>query len=489
MYLSIARCVYMVDPSSIMTASTRRARSSVPRARARSEATVSLLPTTPEVVTEKDQDDSDEDSTERLTMSPAEIRVIRRLSARANVLPVIARADSLTDDKLSAVKDAVRKDLQDAGLDFGLFGPAKAYVDETNQKLNGRMNGHANGHDELNGVEEDSDEEEEEEEERPSRPVIKLRPSRHSGRTSRSRSRRDLKSAAENETDSPRDVDRESIANVRFSAHIVSKTDLSTLLPFALIAPENSSKRKQQPKVRPVSTDSRVSTYSSAVEEPMEDAYRAPSVQPSIPPSVRNFAYLQGPPADLKGVFTRKFRWGTVDVLDPSHCDFAALRTAVLSTHLKVRLGTLIPYRCVLTTCLHRSLRLAPERSYTRSTGRRSFWRGVLHAASTKRKQNECWKVNAKSLLEVSLTHDCRYSPPDLELIHLNFNFYLLTGYVLCASFVLCSRSRLLPSCWKGLACDCLSLWGRVLTFLMSAYCRNLMRSKSRWMETLYLYL
>src|SRR5882762_9962538 len=122
MYLFIARCVYMVDPSSIMTASTRRARSSVPpRVRARSEATVSLQPTT----TEKDQDDSDEDSDERLTMSPAEIRVIRRLSARANVLPVIARADSLTDDKLCAVKDAVRKDLQDAGLDFGLFGPAK----------------------------------------------------------------------------------------------------------------------------------------------------------------------------------------------------------------------------------------------------------------------------------------------------------------------------------------------------------------------------
>jgi len=68
----------------------------------------------------------------------------------------------------------------------------------------------------------------------------------------------------------------------------------------------------------------------------MEDTHRAPSVQPSIPPSVRNFAYLQGPPADLKGVFTRKFRWGTVDVLDPNHCDFAALRTAVLSTHLKV---------------------------------------------------------------------------------------------------------------------------------------------------------
>jgi hypothetical protein len=221
--------------------------------------------------------------------------------------------------------------------------------------------------------------------------VIKLRPSRHSGRVSRSRSRRDLKSAAENEGDSPRDVDRESIANVRFSAHIVSKTDLSTLLPFALIAPENASKRKQV-KVRPVSTDSRVSNYSSAVEEPMEDAQET-LVQHTMSPSSlsnRNLAYLQGPPADLKGVFTRKFRWGTVDVLDPNHCDFAALRTAVLSTHLKVRLGIYALHIYPLTGRSSRSSRLAPERSCTRSTGQRNFWRGGLHAVSIRRKQSEC---------------------------------------------------------------------------------------------------
>jgi len=60
---------------------------------------------------------------------------------------------------------------------------------------------------------------------------------------------------------------------------------------------------------------------------------------PKTPVSIhssRNFALLHGPPDDLKGVFIRKFRWGTVDVLDPNHCDFAALRTAVLSTHLKL---------------------------------------------------------------------------------------------------------------------------------------------------------
>ena len=59
-------------------------------------------------------------------------------------------------------------------------------------------------------------------------------------------------------------------------------------------------------------------------------------VSPSGSSSLRHYPYLQGPPADLKGVFVRKFRWGTVDVLSPEHCDFAALRTAVLSTHMKV---------------------------------------------------------------------------------------------------------------------------------------------------------
>jgi hypothetical protein len=51
-------------------------------------------------------DESDDEEEGPLTMSPAEIRVIRRLSARTNVLPVIARADSLTDEKLLAVKNA-----------------------------------------------------------------------------------------------------------------------------------------------------------------------------------------------------------------------------------------------------------------------------------------------------------------------------------------------------------------------------------------------
>lgn len=51
----------------------------------------------------------------------ADIATIRRLSARVNVLPVVARADMLTNDRLAAVKMAIRRDLAEAGIGFGIF--------------------------------------------------------------------------------------------------------------------------------------------------------------------------------------------------------------------------------------------------------------------------------------------------------------------------------------------------------------------------------
>lgn len=330
-------CIYMVDPSAVLTVAARGARSSIP-SKTRSEATISYRP--PDLVPDNSDDDSDDEAASTLTMSPAEIRVIRRLSARSNVLPVIARADSLTDEKLAAVKDAVRHGLRDASLGFGVFDPVQKVPEEASRKsmdgANGKresVNGHGNGF--VPGEEEDEESDEEDDgdaEERQARPVIKLRPSRHhSARLSRSRSRRDLTDTGV----SPDPTDRESVANVRFSAREIAKTNLSTLLPFALIAPEDVGKLRK----RPLS-----SIFSSPIQD-SEDGHAesfqsAPTQMPAspTPQSLRNMnmAYLQGPPDDLKGVFTRKFRWGNVDVLDPNHCDFAALRTAVLSTHLKI---------------------------------------------------------------------------------------------------------------------------------------------------------
>ncbi|KZP33683.1 hypothetical protein FIBSPDRAFT_773474 [Athelia psychrophila] len=314
-------CVYLVDPASILPASTREAPASTTSRdkNASDDSAVDIQHAASQV---------DDGGPNRLTMSPAEIRAIRGLSARANVLPVIAHADSLTDDRLAAVKDAVRRGLQEAGYDFGVFGPAKAPAGT--KKVNG--NGHSNGRKED---EEDEDEDEDEESDeaespvRPTRHVVKLRASRHGKIVrSQSRSRRDLRSMADVE-DSAND-ETESIANFRFSANIIKKEDLSALLPFAIIMPEATSTRNRS-KGRPMSilSASKDSMHSAAVDDvATEEGHAAPSKH------IRNPTF-DGPPDDLRGVFIRKFRWGTVDVLDPSHCDFAALRTAVLSTHLK----------------------------------------------------------------------------------------------------------------------------------------------------------
>ena len=57
----------------------------------------------------------------RPTLPEADITAIRRLSSRVNVLPIIARADILTNERLAAVKMAIRRDLAEAGIGFGIF--------------------------------------------------------------------------------------------------------------------------------------------------------------------------------------------------------------------------------------------------------------------------------------------------------------------------------------------------------------------------------
>jgi Septin len=223
----------------------------------------------------------------------------------------------------------VRTGLAEAGLDFGVFGPTKKVGEH-------ETNGHGNGN--GNGVMEEEEEEalsDDNEVERKSRPVIKLRPSRHGTRClSSSRSRRDLSQVADAIREPLPPDDNESVANIRFSARIVAKTDLTALMPFALIAPEPNKRRPRRN-----STDSGIPTPKPQSEDGHTD------VVPKSPASTHPGSSLipilpAGPPDDLKGVFIRKFRWGTVDVLDPNHCDFAALRTAVLSTHLKVSLDS-----------------------------------------------------------------------------------------------------------------------------------------------------
>ncbi|KAJ3547898.1 hypothetical protein NMY22_g1470 [Coprinellus aureogranulatus] len=373
-------CIYMIDPSSVTTADERGTQSTFTE-KTHSETAVSNVP---DLVSDNSSDDDTEDESvhdpeqgdtpsDVLSLSPAEIRVIRRISARANVLPVIAHSDSLTDEKLQAVKKAVRSDLLKAGIDLGVFAPPEAAEPDPVATPRPRRttkfvapplpseNGHENGNATEDQAETSGDkdgsapaddstptqangrspapEEDEADDERASRPVIKLRASRHRP-LSRSRSRRDLHQVAEDERrpSSPDSHDRESVANVRFSAHIVSKEPVTSLLPFALIAPEPGRRRPTPSRTVSTDTASSVGVEGSGNAGPQSDHGSEVNVPntPASMKSVKNLPFMNGPPESLKGVFVRKYRWGTIDVLDPNHCDFAAMRTAILSTHLKL---------------------------------------------------------------------------------------------------------------------------------------------------------
>ena len=239
--------------------------------------------------------------------------------------------------RVSAKILAVRTSMANSGLDFSVFVPSKV----TPQQPRRRETHFATPDGEANGL--DTEEcsgqnghalEVEEPEERQSRTVIKLRSSRHSGvLRSRSRSRRDLTLAADEDyrSFSPDSADPDGLPNVRFSARTLAKADIGQLLPFALIAPEGHRRRQ-----RPVSSDSHLLDTVPSSPVPLQEDELPPQTPASL--NSTRLPYHNGPPDDMKGIFTRKFRWGAIDVLDPNHCDFAAFRTAILSTHLNVSL-------------------------------------------------------------------------------------------------------------------------------------------------------
>ncbi|KAG1715725.1 hypothetical protein ID866_1441 [Astraeus odoratus] len=329
-------CIFMIDPSTIMSVEARRAKSSIPR-KSHSETKISSS-----TMVMSEAGHSDQSIPGELTMFPADLRVIRRLSERVNVLPVIARADSLTDDALSAVKETVRKGVRDVGLGLGVFSAPKmkdgvsspsrpreiaANEDGAHGTTNGASVDHPNGDSHAASAADVP-------KERASRPVISTKVALVS--RSRSRTRRDLSAVAQDEREPlyPVDTDEQSVAAIRFSAQTLAEVDLGALLPFAFIAPEPLSSPRTT-LLSPVTPDSKHPTVRGDPISSSTPVAESPTASLDSP-IARKSVYNYTPPEDLKGMFTRKFRWGTVDVLNPAHCDFAALRTTILLTHMKV---------------------------------------------------------------------------------------------------------------------------------------------------------
>jgi len=112
----LRRCVYFLDPDKIVPPAAPAPPAPViqrPRTSSFSQAEQDPVILEPPV--------TNNPLLFRPNLPAADIATIRRLSARVNVLPVISRADLLSNERLSAIKLAVRRDLADSGIGFGIF--------------------------------------------------------------------------------------------------------------------------------------------------------------------------------------------------------------------------------------------------------------------------------------------------------------------------------------------------------------------------------
>ena len=281
------RCIYFLDPDQIVPPSVPGPHvPPIPRTRTNSFSQPDHEPVIlePPVTTNP--------LLARPTLPPADIAAIRRLSGRVNVLPVIARADTLSNDRLAAVKLAIRRDLAEAGIGFGIFDtdPPLAHAQE------------------------------------------------------------EMAAAAASRPDS---------SNGYAGAHGPNGASASTpptsptappllRLPYALISPDMYSHSDGVSRRLP-SRHELVQQYTPST------LYSMPTVFP-------------------RAKFVRAYRWGNLDVLDPAHSDFVALRTAIFH-HMEVRAPLTSPHAqalIIIADCLPYSDRLysAIHRcTYSKSSG------------------------------------------------------------------------------------------------------------------------
>lgn len=225
----------------------------------------------------------------RPALPAADIATIRRLSARVNVLPVIARADVLSNERLAAVKLAVRRDLADAGIGFGIFD----------------MDNHPHPH----------------------------YPPSSSG-TAPSSSQAVAASSASNtpSVHSPED----------------SKLTISVDPP-----PNNGSNgyggsghlnggsnstasATTSPPTSPVSPSIMRLPYALVSPDIYSHSEGVARVPPPRHELMQQYSPSQsGTKNSRRGKFLRYYRWGNLDVLDPAHCDFVPLRNAIFH-HMEV---------------------------------------------------------------------------------------------------------------------------------------------------------
>ena len=292
---------------------------------------------------QEQEPDDDECTVEGL--SSAELSILARLSQLSNVLPIIAKADTLTLTRLHEVRQAVRRSLRAAKIDLGTFdiGTAKG---SRAKKAGGEGRAAAEGEPTIG------------EEVK----VIRIRRRRSisaSGRIDRPTSQAGYASTAghggdmedeEGEGGSPPEQKRS------LEDDGPSSEDLLRLVPLSVFVPEPVRTTARKSKVpaarRPSSAEEDMSSQGGHVPPVPPLPRELSNTQVSsevLDSSATNGAAVAAagspPPASEQrqqprrtlvpsGRDERNSRWGTARVLDPEQCDFGLLRTAILGTHL-----------------------------------------------------------------------------------------------------------------------------------------------------------
>ena len=218
-------------------------------------------------------DDSPEDEWGRATVPTSELNILKRLSEYVTVLPIVARADTLTVERLDAVKRAVRRDLMDAGIGLGPFERGERSEDH--------------GHDSGVGV---------------------------GGANIGAGTAASLNTPPPDTTGG--------------NAPSAARGEDGPLLPYAIMIPDRyhhgDGVLRAGTTARPTHQQY-VSRYQHATEEEQDQG--------------------QGLEVTATGAFVqrhdlvRTYRWGSINILDPSFSDFLALREAVLGPLVQVRRG------------------------------------------------------------------------------------------------------------------------------------------------------
>ncbi|KAG0245242.1 hypothetical protein BGW41_002711 [Actinomortierella wolfii] len=217
----------------------------------------------------------------RMGLSEADIRILKRLVTRVNVIPVIARADTLTKAQVSRLKQAILRDAKQHKIKFFRFISAK---DE--RRLYRLDNPGAGEEDEKLQVLETNEDEEEAEEK--ARSAKKRQDAKALGEDVAGDDSEENGGAHDDEDDnedededddSDDDFDEE---DTEFLEIMRERAALQAMVPFTVIAQEEDVEvRDEQGNV------------------------------------------IQG----------REFPWGVLNCWNPKHCDLAGLRMALLQTH------------------------------------------------------------------------------------------------------------------------------------------------------------